>query len=269
MKTERRSRAAPTGLLGDFHGAILRLAEVLGLAKSATSEYEKSLTGCAEKMPPHADEGVVAAIIKNLLHATGQVTRRHDELGVHLDEASKHVSELGQYLENIRKEALTDGLTGLANRRAFDRRIADCMEDAEARNAPLVLLMLDVDHFKTINDTYGHTVGDQVLRLVATVLLNNIKGQDMAARYGGEEFAVLLPNTPRAGARNVAEMLRRAVEVKELVDRGNGRGLGRVTLSLGVAEFKPGESAVSFIERADAALYQAKNAGRNRVCIGD
>jgi diguanylate cyclase len=127
------------------------------------------------------------------------------------------------------------------------------------------LLMTDIDHFKTFNDTYGHLTGDQVLRLVALSVKQNVKGQDIAARYGGEEFAVILPNTVLRSAVTVADHIRRAVMSKELMKRSTGEHLGRITISVGVATMRPGDNAQSLIGRADACLYAAKRTGRNRV----
>ena len=125
--------------------------------------------------------------------------------------------------------------------------------------------MTDVDHFKHFNDSYGHLTGDQVLRLVAMSVKQNVKGQDIAARYGGEEFAVVLPNTVLRSAITVAEHIRRAVMTKELMKRSTGENLGRITVSIGVAALRPGETPQALIERADGCLYAAKRAGRNRV----
>jgi diguanylate cyclase len=129
----------------------------------------------------------------------------------------------------------------------------------------LCLVMIDIDHFKRFNDTYGHPMGDQVLRLVARVIADNVKGRDTPARYGGEEFAVILPNTSLADAATVAEQLRRAVSKRRVTRRDTMQDLGSVTMSLGVSQFRPGEQLQHFIDRADAALYQAKRAGRDRV----
>jgi diguanylate cyclase len=130
--------------------------------------------------------------------------------------------------------------------------------------------MTDIDHFKNFNDTWGHLTGDQVLRLVAMSMKQNVKGQDIAARYGGEEFAIILPNTVLRAAVTVADHIRRAVMSKELMKRSTGEHLGRVTISIGVASLQPSDTAATLIDRADACLYAAKRNGRNRViCESD
>ena len=126
-------------------------------------------------------------------------------------------------------------------------------------------MMTDIDHFKNFNDTFGHLTGDQVLRLVAMSVKQNVKGQDTAARYGGEEFAIVLPNTVLRSAITVADHIRRAVMTKELMKRSTGEHLGRVTISIGVATLHKGDNAQTLIERTDACLYAAKRHGRNRV----
>jgi diguanylate cyclase len=125
--------------------------------------------------------------------------------------------------------------------------------------------MTDIDHFKTFNDTFGHLTGDQVLRLVALSVKQNVKGQDLAARYGGEEFAVILPDTVLRSGVTVADHIRRAVMTKELMKRSTGEHLGRVTISIGVASLRPDDSAASLLGRADQCLYAAKRSGRNQV----
>lgn len=127
------------------------------------------------------------------------------------------------------------------------------------------LMLTDIDHFKTFNDNFGHLTGDQVLRLVAMSVKHNVKGEDTTARYGGEEFAVILPNTILRAAVTVAEHIRRAVIAKELMKRSTGEHLGRMTISIGVATLRKGDTGQSLIERADTCLYAAKRHGRNRV----
>ena len=184
--------------------------------------------------------------------------------------SKQEISNLQQSLEAIRAESLTDPLTSLGNRKYFDRAIAAAVQSAAARGEPLSLLMLDIDHFKSFNDNYGHLTGDQVLRLVGMALKQTIKGQDITARYGGEEFAVVLPATPLRQALTVADHIRRAVMSKELKKKSTGEILGRVTISVGVSMLQPGDDPDSLIERADACLYAAKRNGRNRViCEAD
>jgi diguanylate cyclase len=160
---------------------------------------------------------------------------------------------------------LTDPLTTLANRKFFEDSIKRFIDECEERDTPLSVILTDIDHFKKFNDTYGHLTGDQVLRLVAIALKQNVKGQDVAARYGGEEFVVLLPRTALMAAVTVADNIRRAVIGKELMRRSTGETLGRVTISLGVACWRRGDTVASLLERADACLYAAKHAGRNCV----
>jgi diguanylate cyclase len=168
----------------------------------------------------------------------------------------------------VRTEILTDPLTSLANRKFFDEAIAKTIAAAHARREPLSLMLTDIDHFKKFNDSYGHLTGDQVLRLVAIAVKQNVKGQDISARYGGEEFAVILPNTALRSALTVADQIRRTVMNKELMKRSTGEHLGRVTMSIGVATLGQSESPQALIERADVCLYAAKRSGRNRV-IGE
>jgi diguanylate cyclase len=126
-------------------------------------------------------------------------------------------------------------------------------------------MLTDIDHFKKFNDSYGHLTGDQVLRLVAGAVRQNVKGQDFTARYGGEEFAIILPDTTLHSATTVADHIRRTVMNKDLMKRSTGEHLGRVTVSIGIATLGPADSPQSLIERADVCLYAAKRSGRNRV----
>ena len=190
---------------------------------------------------------------------------RTKKLENQLEASAGEVSTLREKMETIRQESLIDPLTGLANRRAFDQRMADAMNEVAAEGGDLCILMGDIDHFKKFNDTWGHATGDQVLRLVAQCFKSNVKGRDTAARFGGEEFVVVLPDTSLANARRVAEQIRKAVESKKIVKRSTGESLGSITLSIGVAQLIPGEQSADTINRADTCLYAAKHAGRNCV----
>lgn len=245
--------------------AITEMATMLTSVKSATSEYGDTLGDVNQKIQDAETIEDLGAVVSSIVEDTKKMLEKNQNLELQLVNSSQQVTELRKNLDNVKKEAMTDGLTGLSNRKAFDKQIRDHVEEAENIGIPLVLMMLDIDYFKKFNDIYGHQVGDQVLRLVARTLTDNVKGRDIAARYGGEEFAIVLPETSLAGGVKVADVLRKAVETKEVINKTSNETLGRITLSVGVAEYNPGESISEFIERADAALYAAKKAGRNRV----
>jgi len=161
-------------------------------------------------------------------------------------------------LQDSFRMAFRDELTGLPSRRDLNERMMGL-------GRHYVIAMLDVDHFKKFNDSWGHQTGDQVLRLVASCLSENVKGRDTAARYGGEEFAVLLRGTPLEAASMLANQIRTTVETKKLVKKSTGDVLGTITISIGVAKFSAGESSETVLRRADACLYGAKHSGRNLV----
>ena len=163
-------------------------------------------------------------------------------------------------------EALLDSLTGLKNRRGLERAVEDLLRDPPGLLGS-ALLLADIDHFKVVNDTYGHVLGDKVIRAVAHVLRSSIKGRDVAARLGGEEFAVLLPQTSITGAAAVAEQIRCTVAQGRICRPDGNESIGQVTLAVGVAVAKPGDTLESLLERADAAMYTAKRAGRNRISL--
>jgi diguanylate cyclase len=193
------------------------------------------------------------------------VERINKTLEARLSASKLEISELQEILEAVRSENQTDPLTSLANRKFFDDALAKMLATAQERREPLSLVLLDIDHFKKFNDSYGHLTGDQVLRLVAVAVKQNVKGQDISARYGGEEFAIILPTTALRAAVTVADKIRRAVMTKDLMKRSTGEHLGRVTMSIGVAALAQGDTPQTLIERADVCLYAAKRSGRNRV----
>lgn len=207
-------------------------------------------------------------MMKDLVRDTETMLEHNKRLEQELDRSSTEMIELQNNLETIRKEAYTDGLTGLKNRKAFDEDLDTAIQQSsEDEETEFALLMLDIDHFKEFNDNYGHQVGDQVLRLVAKTLTDGIKGRDTAYRFGGEEFVIILPNTGDKGGTAVAEALRKSIGDKEIVNKHSQEKLGKITISIGVAAHQKDEDDESLIERADAALYTAKRSGRNRVAV--
>ena len=160
---------------------------------------------------------------------------------------------------------MTDGLTGIGNRKFLDIRLRDEVMVAMESGEPLCVILSDIDHFKKFNDTYGHTIGDEVLKLAASVMKDSVKDQDTPTRYGGEEFCIVLPRTLLTNAVKLADNLRATLAKRGLSNKKTGESYGRITLSLGVAMYRPGESIDNLLKRADEALYRAKDNGRNRV----
>ena len=253
-------------VIGEIDGVMKLINDALGMSAS----YDDSLSGATQKLAVAEHRDQVKAIVESLVKSTRQMRGTNKALEERLTLSKTEISNLQQSLEAIRAESLTDPLTGLGNRKYFDRSIDMAVQNALANGEPLSLLMFDIDHFKSFNDSYGHLTGDQVLRLVGMSLKQTITGQDITARYGGEEFAVVLPNTALRQALAVADHIRRVVMAKELKKKSTGEILGRVTISVGVSMLKPDDDAHSLLERADACLYAAKRNGRNRViCEAD
>ncbi|MET0181843.1 MAG: GGDEF domain-containing protein [Caulobacterales bacterium] len=165
----------------------------------------------------------------------------------------------------MRVESLTDGLTGLANRRMFDETLRMRIGEARGSRADLCLLMCDIDFFKRFNDTWGHHTGDQVLRFVASALQSHALPDHLISRYGGEEFGVILPRMSLEAARQMAERVRGTIQAKRLRRRSTNEDLGQVTVSMGIARLQPGDTMQGLMERADACLYASKREGRNKV----
>jgi diguanylate cyclase len=239
-----------------------RIVSNLKQAGVDVADYGAKLAAFGDGVSEGADLG---QLIEAMLRETRSAQERNSQLEEQLNTATREVQELRTHLEDVRMEALTDGLTGLFNRKHFDAQLRRDVRNAMETGDPVCLLLCDIDHFKRFNDTYGHAIGDEVIKLVARTLKQNVKGRDTPSRFGGEEFAVILPQTAMSDALTVAEQIRRKLAGKELKTKDGARSFGSVTMSLGVAEYRLGEPLPALIERADTALYAAKHAGRNRV----
>jgi diguanylate cyclase len=261
IKTSERIDKVGARVIGEIDDVMKLITD--GLVMSAT--YDASLDSASKKLSTVQNREQLKGIVELLVQSTREMRETNKALEERLSLSKTEISSLQHSLEAIRAESLTDPLTGLGNRKYFDRSIETAVQSALASGEPLSLLMFDIDHFKSFNDSYGHLTGDQVLRLVGMSLKQTIKGQDITARYGGEEFAVVLPNTALRQALTVADHIRRAVMAKELKKKSTGEILGRVTISVGVSMLKADDDTDSLIERADACLYAAKRNGRNRV----
>ena len=248
-----------------MHDRIEAVHDAIDSAMAGANAYSGSLEAASGDLTGDITPDALRSLAEKLLGETRRMQDTNRHLEEQLEASRDDIAVLQRDLDNVRKQSLIDPLTKIANRKSFDEGIRRAIEEARRDEAPLSLLLLDIDHFKSFNDTYGHQTGDQVLRLVALTLKSNIKGRDIAARYGGEEFAAVLPQTDLGGAMIAAENIRRSIQAKELLKRSTNEKLGRITASLGVAKLHDDDTASSLIERADQCLYAAKRAGRNQV----
>ncbi|MFK9083319.1 diguanylate cyclase [Pseudomonas neuropathica] len=220
----------------------------------------------------HVLENHLEGLLGTMDQHRQQRDEREQEVAARLHSLADRVAHMEQeaqgfreHLEEQRQKALIDPLTGLPNRAAWSERLEHEIGQWQQHGNTLMLAMLDLDHFKRINDNYGHLAGDKVLKIIASVLRKRLRGTDFIARFGGEEFVLLMPSTVPANGLKLLETLRAAIEACPFHFRGEPV---TITLSIGLAAFKPGEHSDLVLKRADQALYRAKNAGRNRVELG-
>lgn len=246
-------------------GEIEQVMEMIDTALGSTARYGQSLQAFSDDLTGPVDRTRIRDLIATVVRATHQVTDTNQQLEARLKETRSEIETLRETLECVRVEAVTDPVTGIANRKHFQDMLHKSTEIADAQGSPLSLVVIDIDHFKRFNDLYGHLTGDQVLRLVSMTMREQVKGKATLARFGGEEFGIILPDTRLPAAQAVAEAIRQSVLNRELVKRSTGESLGKITISVGVASFRHGEGGTSLLDRADQCMYVAKRTGRNRT----
>ncbi len=248
---------------------IRKIIDAMNAAGERTGQCDAALRKIETKFPSVKTPDQLHGVVEILSDITRAMADNNQNLNAKLQQSTQQIEVLHKDLENARNESNTDALTGLANRKKFDSFLRKSFEVFDETHSDLCLLMVDIDHFKKFNDTYGHQTGDQILRLVAHTLKSGLKGRDLPARYGGEEFGVVLPGTSSENAFTVGEQIRKAIAAKELIKRSTGENLGRLTVSIGIAQAVPGDRPSSLIGHADKALYKAKETGRNRCVIAE
>lgn len=201
------------------------------------------------------------ALVRDVVVSSRTHLKETQGVSVRLERTQQHLQKLEQELTALRESASRDHLTGLPNRRYLDEKLASLL----ARPGRLCFAMLDLDHFKAVNDTWGHAFGDNILRGIGQILHDNTKGKDFAARMGGEEFAIVLPDTGMEGAKSICNTIRRTFNDILWISEASGDEIGCFSLSCGVTERTDADNALTLIRRADRLLYRAKKAGRNRV----
>lgn len=244
-----------------LHALMGAASEFLTTAIADNRSQMQAISEVADQGKAGVDPKVlVAQLMNELARAATRTTR----LEAGFAEKTRELDVIRASLSKSEERARTDTLTGLANRRALDEFLRKAQATAEW-GEPLSVLMLDIDHFKSFNDNFGHGVGDQVLRLMARVLRERVRAQDLPARYGGEELIAVLPDADLATCAELAEHIRRAITDARITRRSTGETLPNISVSIGVAQYRPGETITDLIERCDRALYLAKGGGRNRV----
>lgn len=266
--SERLSRQAERTSL-QVLGEIEAMRALVEKALGASEIYHGRLTAMSEDIPPPTDRDKLRAWIEALVMSTREEVVRKSQLENELRNSANEIRNLRAALETTRAEALTDPLTGLANRRHFEEMLQKSIDQATLRREPFALVMADIDYFKRFNDAHGHLTGDQVLRLVARTMKDKLKDKAVISRFGGEEFGIILPEADLIAGKFGAETVRQALLTRELIKRSTNENLGRITISLGVASYRRGDTSGSLVDRADQALMQAKRDGRNRTVTED
>jgi diguanylate cyclase len=251
--------------LQETQALIRNLMEYVTTGGDSAGCFSENLTEFAEKLGASSDAGDADCLVKGLIDEAGKMAQASKQMQVRMEETSGQAESLRQRLHEAEAEAAQDSLTGLFNRKGADSRLAELQTIFQEQQISFSVMMIDIDHFKQFNDTYGHQVGDAVLRIVAKTLKDSVKGKDFVARYGGEEFMVLLPDTGGDGAVSVANEILGAVRVRRLTITSTQEKISAITASIGVAQFAPDDTVATVVERADKALYLAKNSGRDNV----
>jgi diguanylate cyclase len=254
-----------TSVEREVHSEVAKIIALLGSQVEANVSFNAALVKAREQMPDSLKPDQVRMVISYLMIENENMRNRTSDLQGNLEKSQRQIERLKSNLAAAEAQGLSDPLTGLRNRRSFDITLAAEIASSRTGGKPMSLVMADIDHFKSINDRYGHPAGDDVLKWFSRILSANMKGRDTVTRYGGEEFAIILPQTPLETAAMLAGQIRQQLESQLWKKPGAPNTMLRVTASFGVAQLQDGEGTSGLIQRADAKLYESKAGGRNRV----
>lgn len=259
---EKRPKLSINQLNSSVKSVIDNLLAQIQREDEGLNGYRESLEKLTHQVTSIAQLSDLESLIERLISDAHNRNKENELFRTKIKEMSQEVEDLDKRLKRVAIDANTDALTCIYNRRAFNQKLSEELAD---KTKKLSIIMVDIDHFKRLNDTYGHLTGDKVLKFVASLIGKNIRGQDYLARFGGEEFVIILPDTPLDNALCVANNIRSYLSKQKLYDSSNNEQLGSLTLSMGVSYRIPGDNAEKLLGRADQCLYLAKSQGRNKA----
>ncbi|MFN7054047.1 GGDEF domain-containing protein [Hyphomonas sp.] len=230
-----------------------------------SNDFSSSLDRIGSNLAQSGSPESLIEVVDTLLAENRKMAQLADDLSDGLSRSQELISNLNEQLSEVKDQSLRDPLTGIANRRAFDRALDDAIEVAEETGRPLCLAIADLDHFKQLNDTLGHQTGDHVLQAFAKLWVECTHDAELAARYGGEEFAMILPGSDHIMAYNRLVAIKNSFAGLQLLNAADGKPLPSMTVSIGLARFRSGMNPRDLVRKADELLYAAKAQGRNRV----
>ena len=248
-------------LLDTITEVVSSIIHIAGKSSISNKQLEKHI----ETLSSTQSTQNVLSVVSSIIHVTRQFVEDTKQLESDLLVTSKGLNTLKNELAHARVEATTDSLTGLLNRRGFDEQLKKMLNDRRKSGAGFCVIMADIDHFKNINDNYGHLFGDKILKVFARLLREKTRSTDHVARFGGEEFILILPETSMENAVMVAENIRKAVEKLQVRNTKTGDVIEAMTCSFGIAAHRFDEPSNDLVDRCDTALYKAKQTGRNKT----
>lgn len=264
-ENEKRIVQAQDAIGRHFDTELNNILEMMQSNADRNQDYSATLGEANESLPLLQDPEKIREIVQTLVVRNREMQVQAESLSENLNRSQAHIQALRDDLAELRARSLKDPLTQLGNRGFFDATLAREIAASKVAESSMCLVMTDIDNFKNVNDTYGHLIGDWILKDFANLISSSIKGRDCAARYGGEEFAIILPMTDITGAYKLVESIRKQFQAKERLLKSTGKPIDTVTSSFGIAQLRNDEDAHGLIARADEHLYAAKRGGRNQT----